>query len=543
MSWPLQLVKELVHQGVRSFCLSPGSRQTPLVLAIAKHPLAEIMVHYDERGMAFHALGRAKGSGLPVVLLVTSGTAVANLFPAIIEAKQTRTPLIILTADVPIEQVDVHAVQAIDQHNFFGQYVVWNTDIPCEDAAISEGYIGSLVAQAVYRSKNGPVHLNCRFREPLISQEHIKRNHRAHTVYTKTTQIIDEPSLEYIADELSGIEKGIIVTGRLGSSELEPLFTLARRLRWPILPDILSEVRSAGSHEFVIPHFDYILDQPEAILHLGDQFVSKKLQMKAPLICHVASYPERVDASLAVTHRIECPPLLFCEKLHPLIPGSSSSTWLKEWKDRSVTATKKLKQQQTELSEVSIPLLLSEILDDKRGLFLGNSMPIRDANLFYFPKQKVGPIIANRGVSGIDGNIASAIGFSIGIDKPVVAVLGDLTFLHDMNSLAQHTPYPMTYIVINNGGGGIFSFLPIHEQKEVFESFFATPHTYHFDKVAEMFHVGYQRISNLDTLKEHLLASKDDSQILEVVTCREENLKLHRSLEMTCQPSKEFAYD
>lgn len=543
MSWPLQLIKELVHQGVRSFCLSPGSRQTPLILAIAKHPLAEIMIHYDERGMAFHALGRAKGSGLPVVILVTSGTAVANLFPAIMEAKQSRIPLIVLTADVPVEQLDVHATQAVDQTQIFGNHVVWHAELPCEDPLISEGYIGSLVAQAVYQSKSGPVHINCRFREPWAHREPLKKTHRAHTVYTKTTTVIDEPSLEYIADELSGIEKGIIVTGRLGSTDLNPLFTLARRLRWPILPDILSEVRSSGSQEFVIPYFDYFLDQPEAILHLGDPFVSKKLQMKAPLICHVAPYKERVDPLLAVTHRVECPPMLFCEKLHPLIPGSKSSTWLQEWKDRAATVPKKLKQQQTELSEVSIPLMLAEVMDEKRGLFLGNSMPIRDANLFYFPSQKVGPIIANRGVSGIDGNIATAIGFAMGIEKPVVAVLGDLTFLHDINSLSQHAPYPITYIVINNGGGGIFSFLPIHEQKEVFESFFATPHTYHFDKIAEMFRLGYQRIESIEELKTYLLKPSEDSIILEVMTHREENLKLHRSLEMTCQTAKELIYD
>ena len=537
------MIKELIHQGVRSFCVSPGSRQTPLILALAKHPLAEIMIHYDERGMAFHALGRAKGSGLPVVILVTSGTAVANLFPAIMEAKQARVPLIVLTADLPVEQMDVHATQSVNQTALFGSHVVWHAEIPCEEPSMPEGFIGSLIAQAVYRSKDGPVHLNCRFREPLTLGEGIKKTHRPHTVYTKTTTVIDEPSLEYIADELSGIEKGIIITGRLGPGNLNSLFTLARRLRWPILPDILSEVRSFGSHEFVIPHFDYFLDQPDAILHLGDPFVSKKLQMKAPLICHVAPYPERVDPLLSVTHRVECPPLLFCEKLHPLIPGLKSSLWLQEWKERALTVPKKLQQQQSDLSEIAIPLLLAEILDEKRGLFLGNSMPIRDANVFYFPKQKVGPVIANRGVSGIDGNIATAIGFAIGIEKPVVAVLGDLSFLHDINSLSQHAPYPITYIVINNGGGGIFSFLPIHEQKEVFETFFATPHSYHFDKLAEMFHLGYKRIESMEMLKKHLLHPSEESVILEVITDREENLQLHRSLEMTCQTTKELAYD
>jgi 2-succinyl-5-enolpyruvyl-6-hydroxy-3-cyclohexene-1-carboxylate synthase len=554
--WCTCLIDQLTLQGVNYFCIAPGSRSTPLVLAIAAHPHAHAMVHFDERGAAFHALGVAKATGKPAAVVVTSGTAVGNLYPAVMEASLTRTPLILLTADRPPELRDCGANQTLDQVKIFGSFLRWEIDLPCPDSALLENYLQRTVAYAVMRacaSPFGPVQLNCMFREPLFSPsfESEALSH-APIIYASGACEPDTAHLQEWARALSQVKKGVILAGILPPySSLSSLYALAESLKWPIFPDILSGIRSHGAQESIIAHYDLILKslpdlfKVDAVLHLGDQFVSKTLlewidRCKPSLYFSVADHPYRHDPKHSVTHRISCDPLSFCKKLLPIL-SASSSEWLSEWKflSREIEEEplqEKMREESAILSEPEIIFSLNT-LPETWALFLANSMPIRDADLFFFPKEKKGPIFGNRGVSGIDGNIATAIGIAQGSKRPTVALLGDQAALHDINSLAQlkKADIPVIFLIINNGGGGIFSFLPIAQKKDIMEEYFAASHSYSFEAAAALFQIPYFRPTsreNWQFIWEETL-DKQESCLIEVVTSRHENALLHQKFYAT----------
>ncbi|MGE3535102.1 MAG: 2-succinyl-5-enolpyruvyl-6-hydroxy-3-cyclohexene-1-carboxylic-acid synthase, partial [Parachlamydiales bacterium] len=286
LTWSNLIIDQLLKQGVRYFCLGAGSRSTPLALAIADHPDTQHLVHFDERGVGFHALGFSKATGLPSVIVVTSGTAVANLFPAIMEASNERVPLILLTSDRPHELRDCGANQTCDQIKLFSDYVRWQVDLPCPTTEISERFVATTIAQAVFRSKQGhpgPVHLNCPFREPLFSLTPPPIPEVPPTYYETTQTIPSISTLEQWAESFQDTPKGIIVVGSLPARQkMDPIFQLASILKWPILPDILSQARSSGYCHVVIRHYDALLKadpsyKPDLVLHLGDRFVSKTL--------------------------------------------------------------------------------------------------------------------------------------------------------------------------------------------------------------------------------------------------------------------------
>lgn len=526
------IVEGLIRQGVRSFCVAPGSRSTPLMLAIAEHPEAEASVHFDERGLAFYALGLAKASQKPVAILVTSGTAVGNLLPAVMEAAADRVPLILLTADRPAELRDCGANQTTDQVKLFGSFVRWSVDLPCSDGAIPEGFLERVVAQAIYqatRSGGGPVQMNCMFREPLLSA--------AETVecqsicYADSMRLASQSTLEKWAKKLSG--KGAIVLGTLAQGQdLTPLYQLSEKLQWPILADSTSGARAR--HPNLIAHYNTLLQilEPEAILHLGERFVSKPLlewiaRSKPAHYLHVANHPFRQDPAHVVTDRLECDPMLFCEQILPC--AASQNSWLEEWQSAScavATAVEEFFSLEPQESEMQLMRTLASTLGPDWALFLSNSMPIRDADHLFFPSGATGPIFANRGLSGIDGNIATAIGIAEGSKRPTLAVLGDLAALHDINSLAQlkNAHYPVVFLIVNNGGGGIFSFLPIREKKEHFEKYVAAAHTLRFEHAARLFDIPY-KTSISEALQEKV------SCLVEITTQREENYQQHLRLQ------------
>ncbi|MCH9613508.1 MAG: 2-succinyl-5-enolpyruvyl-6-hydroxy-3-cyclohexene-1-carboxylate synthase [Chlamydiia bacterium] len=531
------LVKELIHHGARNFFIAPGSRSSLLVQAIAEHPLAETVVHFDERGIGFLALGYAKATKTPAVIVVTSGSALAHLLPAVMEAYQSHTPLILLTADRPYELRDIGSNQTVEQTGFFNPYVTWSYDLPCYEEEMPDELIGSICSQLKLMSRKGPVHLNCQFREPFFNKDISTGSIASRTSLIPTTTHIEKESLVFLADELLNIEKGIIVTGKLGSNEIEPLFTLARRLQWPILPDILSEVRERCDDDYVIKHFDYVYEKPDAILHFGSEVVSKTALTKAPFYCHVWPYERRQDPNLGCTHRIIADPIETARALASSLRGRGPSTWFTNWQMRAQKAALKLNTYANKLHEVGLPFYLAKDVPKNAGIFFGNSMPIRDANNFYFPSNQSTPLFGNRGCSGIDGAIATTMGLSIGLERPMIGVLGDLTFLHDMTSLQIKTPYPPTFIVINNGGGGIFHFLPIANQKELLEPYFVAPPDVDISALATSFSYRYLKPETLAEVGEAL--TFEDPLIIELVTDRSSNVRLHKELQKI---TKEVCY-
>ncbi|MGB7128839.1 MAG: 2-succinyl-5-enolpyruvyl-6-hydroxy-3-cyclohexene-1-carboxylic-acid synthase [Candidatus Rhabdochlamydia sp.] len=528
-----QLIDQLIKQGVQDFFLAPGSRSTPLVLAVANHFEARSHIHFDERGLAFYALGYAKASKKPVALIVTSGTAVGNLLPAVMEAKHDFVPLILLTADRPPELRDCGANQSCNQVNIFGSYVNWQIDLPCADELSSIKSLSTTIAQAVYYAQ-GPVHLNCMFREPL-SSEYKSLEALPSIHYTRASLIPSCSIIEQYASLLKEHTNGIIIA--TATSPVDPVVTLAEKLNWPIFPDILSPLR-ALNHPLIISHFDLILKMNpcsfEAVIQIGERFVSKvllqTLEKSSPkFYLQVLAGPHRFDPAHIINHRIQSDISSFCQMLC-LKLDSKTTSQLNFWQTRQLQTSKKLSDyflKQTTLSEPAIANLLEQ---KNAALFLGNSMPIRDANC-YLPLVS-GPVFANRGLSGIDGNIATACGIAEGAQKHTIALLGDLSFLHDINSLAlvAKSPYPCTLIVINNQGGGIFSFLPLDQPKTIKETFFATTHEISFSSAAKLFSLPYYAPYDLISLKK-LLQQDPHSCIIELATNREKNLLDHRQIE------------
>lgn len=561
-SWAALLIDQLVKQGVTHFFLSPGSRSTPLALAIAAHSQAETMIHFDERGTAFYALGYAKASGKPAAVVVTTGTAAGNLLPAIMEAAQSFIPLLFLTADRPPELRDCGANQTIDQVKIFAPFVRWQCDLPCPDPHLSERYLRSTIAQACFRateSPQGPVHLNCMFREPLTS--HLSSPYEIEpSLYEKTEKYPTQEVLEKWASLFNGSEKGIILLGSLPHGlSLEPIYALANQLKWPVFCDILSNSRSHRENSPLIPFYDLIVrnlsnHSPEIVLHLGERLVSKTVQEwlakeTPPHYFSVSDHPFRQDPKHLVTHRLTCSPLLFSKQLLHFLSMRSSSEWLTLWHNYSNQISLHLEEWKKEASSLTEPeiALSLEKVPDSWAIFLANSMPIRDADLFLFPQKNLAPCYSNRGVSGIDGNIATAIGIAKGAQRALVAVLGDLTTLHDLNSFAllKKASHPVIFIIVNNNGGAIFSFLPGINNHECFEDYFAHPHGLSFEKIAAFFEISYHHPLHqkeyFSTL--HSCIEKGKSSIIEVITDRQANWNLHQTLYKAnlCSPTQSLA--
>jgi 2-succinyl-5-enolpyruvyl-6-hydroxy-3-cyclohexene-1-carboxylate synthase len=576
--WADLLVSELVRSGVRMFCLAPGSRSTPLTTAVAAHPDARHIMHFDERGSAFYALGFARAAGRPAAWITTSGTAVANGMPAVVEASVSGVPLILLTADRPPELRDTGANQTIDQVKFFGDYVRWHVDLPVPTTAITPEAVLTAADQAVYRSRRmpgGPVHINCMYREPLAPDDdgldHSSyleplrswtAGSKPYTNYPQSYHAPHDHEIDRLVASLDGVERGFVVAGRLASkAQGDAVRLLAEHLGWPILPDAGSQLR-LGQHEFagtVVPYFDLMLVSepfrsrhvPEAVLQFGNRATSKRLgtflsEARPSTYAVIHEGPSRLDPYHCVTTNVEADIISFCHRLVSRIEvrtdsrsandDSSDSGWMASWRSASGAAARAIEEflgSSDSLSEPATARIVSESVTEKSGLFLASSMPVRDIDS-YGSDEGRGPFVAtHRGASGIDGTVAAAVGFARGLDAPVTVLIGDLALLHDLNSLAlaAQSEQPITIVVVNNHGGGIFSFLPIARHNDVFEPYFGTPHPYSFEHAATMFGISYERPTSLSGLREALTRSEGSTALIEVVTDRDDNVHMHRQME------------
>ncbi|MCI0382064.1 MAG: 2-succinyl-5-enolpyruvyl-6-hydroxy-3-cyclohexene-1-carboxylic-acid synthase [Chlamydiae bacterium] len=543
-----QIIDTLVEQGVDVFCLSPGSRSTSLVLALADHPKATSHVHFDERGMAFYAFGLAKATKKPVAIITTSGTAVGNLFPAIMEASLDNLPLIMLTADRPPELRNAGANQTVDQVKIFGSYVRKEFDLPCSNLPAS--YLAKTLSYAVFLAKalKGPIHLNCMFQEPFLPKQQSFFPVETGTKYLFSEQKIVEEDAKIFANLFSN-KTGLFLLGEMHDATFfQQLQLLAHKTKWPILADILSGFRSLRNETIV--HYHSILQtfsetEPDIILYLGQRIVSKHLlewmkKRKKTKIIHVSEQFDRMDPHHIVDERVFTSPANFIQSILPHISENKNEEWLNQWKEWSQVLHQCKKSyfgNQEEISEVGIIELLRNSLNEKIALFFANSMPIRDADHLFFPENPIGPIFGKRAVSGIDGNIATCIGLANGLRMPIISVLGDQTFLHDLNSLAmvKKSKIPIIFLVINNGGGGIFSFLPISQKNEkIFERFFASAHSLSFEHSAKLFDIPYEKVIDNSHFSDLLadLVKNPRSMIVEVITDRKQNVLDHKKLDL-----------
>ena len=565
--WAQLIVEELIRNGIDFFCLAPGSRSTPLTTAVARHPQARHVMHFDERGTAFCALGYARATGRPAVWITTSGTAVANGLPAAVEAGTDGVPLLMITADRPPELRETSANQTIDQVKIFGEYTRWQFDVPAPTPAINPAAVLTTVDQAAYRTRRspaGPVHLNCMFRKPLAPEagehdipalaarlEEWSTRSTPYTRYEASAPVVEKDRVAALWDELRSTERGLVVAGRLGAATSPaPIREVANRLQWPLLADVSSGLR-LGSASAGIAYYDQMLAaedviatySPDAVLHLGGRFVSKRLlqflEGARPRPYAVVDHtPFRNDPNHQVTHRLEIDPAAFCHAvLDDPPPGRTSSPWLSAWQDMDARAEQHISSFFGEREGLSEPLatrLLSRHIPAGHGLVLANSMPVRDMDRFAATEGPAVPSAANRGASGIDGTLATAAGYAQGLQAPVTLLTGDLALLHDLNSLAllRQSSHPVIVVVLNNHGGGIFSFLPIARHDDVFEPFFGTPHDLSFEKAAAQFGLRYEKADTKDAFLSAYQAAcaRETSSLIEIQTDRAENHALHEQL-------------
>lgn len=553
-------VAELVQTGVTEAVISPGSRSTPMAMVMAEHPGLNIHIHVDERSAAFFALGIAKATGKPVAILCTSGTAAANYFPAIAEANISRIPLIVITSDRPHELRDVGAPQAIDQIHLYGHHVKWFVEMAIpEKSEEMLRYVRSVCGRAAataLQAPSGPVHLNFPFREPLIPRldENVFQLNERPKKYVNVRNgalTIDKSDLSDIALMINEHEKGIIICGQMEDETFAGMVTeLSDRLHYPILADPLSQLRS-GKHSTanVIDAYDTFLRsadakdflKPTIVLRFGAMPVSKALTIflkennEAEHLVIDSGGGWR-DPAVLSTEMIYCDETKFCRDLLSEVKAKNDQQFLHKWQTLNQLTKENLTviRDTTELSESRLFYQLAEMLPDHASLFVGNSMPIRDLDSFFHNNKKSIRILANRGANGIDGTVSTALGAATVTSQSSYLVLGDLTFFHDLNGLLAAKLYDidMTIIVINNNGGGIFSFLSQAEHPKHFEHLFGTPLDLDFEHVVRMYNGKFTRVQDWEHLGSLMESSKKAHglNVIEVVTKRDRNTEEHRKM-------------
>ena len=513
--WATLLVEELVRNGVDTFCIAPGSRSTPLVVAVARNGRARSIVHYDERGAAFHALGFGRATGMPAALVTTSGSALANVWPAVVEASLERVPLLVLSGDRPPELQDAGANQTMDQVKFFGAYAEWSATLPCPSTDIDPAVVLTTVDQAVSRCRGpagGAVHINCMFREPLAPTEYgedletypepIRAWHDSGHAYTRHESAPSRPEPGSLAELVSLVARrprGLLLAGGMqDAAERAATADLAGVLGWPLLADVTSGLRLDSRSETAVPYHEILLGSAEfmrahpveAVIHLGGRWTSRRLpdylEASPPGdYVLVNAHPDRQDPIHRATMRFHLPVAEFCGALSKEVVAAARGArhvghggaarepafapdagWLASWRRASEHVGGRLddllSRDQT-LNEPRIAWLVSRHIGAGEGLYLASSMPIRDVDTFGRPRPDPPVVAANRGASGVDGTIATATGFARGLGKCATLMIGDQAFLHDLNSLGlcRTLDTPFIIVVLNNDGGGIFSFLPV----------------------------------------------------------------------------------
>mgnify|MGYP001164619195 FL=1 len=546
-------VSELALNGLEDVVISPGSRSTPLALTFAEHPTIKEWIHFDERSAAFFALGLAKRKNKPVALVCTSGTAAANFYPAIVEAHYSRIPLIVLTADRPHELRDNGAPQSIDQIKMYQNYVKYFHEMAIPEASEKMIRYARRQASRAYTIANeankGVVQLNFPFKDPLIPDLSLNQlwGEENKTVLTHVTskEEVSAESIVSIVELIKDKKRGVIVCGEIKTEEERlAILKLANQLQVPILADVLSNLRkNEAVNEFVISTYDTILKDDEVKESLRPEFIIRfgSMPVSKPYLQWITDFtPEIhivVDEDLGFreptgieTTVVYSEPVKFIEKILAIKEEFDfCQKWSRLWMRLDEEVRSILTTTNNELTEGTTALVLAEKSQNGDLIFVGNSMPIRDMDTFYLPAKTSVEIIANRGANGIDGVIATAIGVAA-TDQKLTLLIGDISFLHDYTSLfiARQYNIPIRVVVVNNNGGGIFSFLPQANEKKHFEALFGTPFSPPIEELAKAVGGNYVQPKTVDELSEILAQPIKQIEIVEVITDREENVSWHK---------------
>ena len=567
-SFVSEFVDSLVQLGIEDVCVCPGSRSTPLALTFRRDPRIKVWMHVDERSAAYFALGIAKRSKLPVAIVSTSGTAAVNFAPAAVEAFFARVPLLLLTADRPAYARDIGTNQTINQVSLYGSHVKWSVDVQIpDDPNVSLAYAKSIAGRSVrgaLEEPAGPVHLNFPFREPLLPEQGGKRLHHVERGGQDNVCSANQPLSRYSPEDFAPLrralhdaERPLIVCGEQDDPSFpDAVTTLAREIGAPVLADPLSQVRCGPQHSpIVIDAYDaFLRDEeiarrlsPDFVLRFGAPPVSKALLqfLERNRSCNqvLADPGGSRDPALSASDIVRLNPASLCHAILDGVPdqpaptlGPGAPDWVASWTDTNTRARSALAAriaQERGLSEPGVFADLNEVLPAGGTLFAGNSMPIRDLDAMFPGGTRDIRFIANRGASGIDGIVSTTLGVSAASEEPLVLVIGDLSFYHDMNGLLAARRYGLsaTIVLVNNDGGGIFSMLPQSTDPH-FEEVFATPTGLDFKHAADMYGLEYYCITSRQEFRDLVSRSLDSEGVtlLEIRTDRGSNAKLHREL-------------
>jgi 2-succinyl-5-enolpyruvyl-6-hydroxy-3-cyclohexene-1-carboxylate synthase len=544
------IVDELVRCGVREACVAPGSRSGPLARAFNDAAGIRVHVRIDERSASFLALGMAKSSRIPAVAVSTSGTAAANFLPAVIEAERARVPLIVITADRPPELRGTGANQTIDQTKLYGDTVRWWAEVHSDmhpEAGVHWRSVASHLWQRACGSPQGPVHLNVSLREPLTGGDH-DPTVSAGRPGGRPWHAISEgprPAPDSIVDRLASLasetEKGLIVAG---DCDLDPtsIASLARCTGWPLLAEPTSGLRGS---ERAISTYDALLrapswadrHRPDFVLRIGNIGASKALLgWLDPTVDQVLVDVdgEWLDPSRSIAEILRADPSIFAEQLVKALDTRAETSWSSSWMRAEGSARRVIDEILDTIQEPTEPRIARDLADAMApdGIIVAaSSMPVRDLDSFMRVQPGV-RIIANRGASGIDGFPSTAIGVALSGSRPAAALSGDLSMLHDVGGLVTlDGPIPdLNFVVLNNNGGGIFSFLRQSGDAAAFERLFGTPHGLDFARLAALYGCGYSLLQSADELVPTLSALSEGLGVVEVRTDRARNVELHKRI-------------
>jgi 2-succinyl-5-enolpyruvyl-6-hydroxy-3-cyclohexene-1-carboxylate synthase len=559
------LVEELARCGVRHAAIAPGSRSSPLALALLRAPAIEATTVVDERSAGFFAFGAAQATGTPAVVSCTSGTAAANLHPAVCEADQAGVPMLVLTSDRPPELRDVGAGQTIDQLKLYGDAVRWFCEVgthEADDAGLLHFRSVACRAFAAARgdARPGPVHLNLAWRDPLgpdpregdvtagstLALE--GRGERPLHAVISPAPAADEHLLDELGERIAAAPRGLIVAGRMSDrGAAEPIAALARVSGYPILAEPTSQLRM-GPHDrdLVVCAYEAIARAkpqalaPELVLRFGDMPTCKPLrQWLAELDAtrQIAVDPTRGwnEPSRHAETILRADPAVLAARVADRLGAAGDSDWAAAWLSAASAAADAIGSVLDSLDEPTEPgahAALGTAYADGDLVYTASSMPIRDQEAFVASGPADVRFLCNRGANGIDGLISSGSGAALATGRPTWIVTGDLGLFHDMNGLAllRQASVPVRVVVLDNDGGGIFEFLPQADQvsREEFEALFGTPLGLELERVAALHELRHRRLEDLTALA---AVGAEGTSLIEIpVPDRRRNVELHRQL-------------
>jgi 2-succinyl-5-enolpyruvyl-6-hydroxy-3-cyclohexene-1-carboxylate synthase len=576
-------VDELARCGMRGACTSPGSRCTPLVLALTGEPRLRCYSHIDERCAGFFAVGLAKASALPVAVACTSGTAAAELLPAVIEAYEARVPLLVLTADRPPELRESGAGQTIDQVKLFGAAAKWFFEVGNHDVDEQRlRWIRTLACRAYWRTlegRPGVVHFNFPLREPLLSDEPLPQDRTGRPdgrpyVSRPSGRLAADGAIELLRRRVADARRGVLIAGRHERSTAlgEAAAAFCAAAGWPLLADPLSGARRGAT---AVAHYDALLREesfvagarPDLVVRVGDLPTSK------PLRAWLAGLSETPQAALDPEGAWQDPDGVLDASL-ALEPAAALWTlsdtvrvtdpaWLEGWRSADERAAEAILGVLGAggLSEPAVAAELGVLLPAEATLFVASSMPVRDIESFWPVRSDPPRVLCNRGANGIDGIVSSAFGVAAQGDGPVVLLIGDVALAHDIGGLLARTrlELELTIVLLDNGGGGIFDFLPVatsraarepapstaqtavpdsaerqrSDPEDLYTRHIATPTGLDFARAAALYGLAHELVDDVFAFRTALERAIEDGEgrkatIIEVRGERGGNVELHQ---------------